>query len=166
MSKNVPIPFRFLLDPVHFLALGLGSGMPRFAPGTWGTLMALVLFVLAYRFFGVISWYWLSLIVIVGAVLGVYLCGKAARDLGVHDHGGIVWDEFIGFWLCLIGIPPGWYWLLAAFVLFRIFDILKPAPIKWADQKVHGGLGIMLDDLIAGAYVLVILHAAKWALGA
>lgn len=166
MSKNAPIPFRFLFNPVHFLALGLGSGMPRFAPGTWGTLMALVLFVLAYRFFGVISWYWLSLIVIVGAVLGVYLCGKTARDLGVHDHGGIVWDEFIGFWLCLIGIPPGWYWLLAAFVLFRIFDILKPAPIKWADQKVHGGLGIMLDDLIAGAYVLVILHAAKWALGA
>ncbi|MEQ9023259.1 MAG: phosphatidylglycerophosphatase A [Pseudomonadales bacterium] len=165
MSKNIAIPFRFLLDPVHFLALGLGSGMPRFAPGTWGTLMALILFLLAHRVFGAVHWSWLSLVVIAGALSGIYLCGKTARDLGVHDHGAIVWDEFIGFWLCLIGIPVGWYWLLAAFVLFRIFDILKPLPIKWADQKVHGGLGVMLDDLIAGAYVLAILHAAKWALG-
>ncbi len=166
MSKNAPIPFQFLLHPVHFLALGFGSGMPRVAPGTWGTLMALGLFVLVHWLVGGFHWGWLLLVVVIGSVLGVYVCGKTARDLGVHDHSGIVWDEFIGFWLCMIGIPVGWPWLLAAFLLFRFFDILKPFPIKWADQQVEAGLGIMMDDLIAGAYALVILHSAKWALGA
>jgi len=166
MSKNAAIPVQFLLHPVHFLALGLGSGMPRVAPGTWGTLMALALFILAYWLFGAIHWHWLLAVVIAGAIIGIYLCDKTAKDLGVHDHGGIVWDEFIGFWLCLIGIPVGWHWLVAAFVLFRFFDILKPLPIKWVDRQVQGGLGIMLDDIIAGAYVLLILHAAKWAIGA
>lgn len=166
MSKNPPIALQFLFHPVHFLALGLGSGMPRIAPGTWGTLMALVLFVLAHWQLGGFHWIWLISVVIIGSILGVYLCGKTARDLGVHDHSGIVWDEFVGLWLCLVGIPFSWPWLLAAFVLFRIFDILKPFPIKWADRQVEGGLGIMLDDLLAGAYVLAILHAVKWVLGA
>lgn len=162
MSTNTPINLQFLLHPVHFLALGLGSGMPRHAPGTFGTLAALIIFLVCHLLFGPVHWLVFLLFLMGGTLFGVYLCGKTASDLGVHDHGGIVWDEFVGFWMCMFLIPVTWYWLLAAFVLFRFFDIVKPWPIQWADQKVSGGLGIMLDDLIAAAYVLVILHTVKW----
>lgn len=155
MSKNQPIPFRFLCHPVHFLALGLGSGMPRFMPGTWGTLAAAVIFVLAYVAFGPLDWPIYLGFCMFSALVGIYLCGKTADDLGVHDHSGIVWDEFVGFWLTMFLVPVTWYWLLIAFVLFRIFDILKPWPIGWADKKVQGGAGIMLDDLIAALYAWV-----------
>ena len=164
MSNQPPISPRFLFHPVHFLALGLGSGMPRIAPGTFGTLVALVLFVLAHWALGPVHWALFLALLVVAALFGIYLCGKTAEDLGVHDHGGIVWDEFVGFWFCMFLIPVTWPWLLAAFLLFRFFDIVKPWPIKWADQKVSGGLGIMLDDLIAAIYVLCILHLAKWLL--
>lgn len=162
MSKNDSINLQFLLNPVHFLALGLGSGMPRYAPGTFGTLAALIIFLVCHSLFGPIHWLVFLLTLIGSTLLGIYLCGKTASDLGVHDHGGIVWDEFVGFWMCMFLIPVTWYWLLAAFVLFRFFDIVKPWPIQWVDQKVSGGIGIMLDDLIAAAYVLIILHLAKW----
>lgn len=165
MSKNTPIDAKFLFHPVHFLALGLGSGMPRVAPGTFGTLAALGLFLIAHILFGPIHWAVHIAILVVTTVLGVYLCDKTAENLGVHDHGGIVWDEFVGFWACMLLIPVTWGWVLAAFVLFRFFDIVKPWPIKWADQKVSGGLGIMLDDLIAAGYVLIILHLVKFILG-
>jgi len=160
MSKNSPIPFCFLWHPVHFLALGLGSGMPRFMPGTWGTVAAVAIFMLAYAFFGVFSWPWHLGICVIAALVGIYLCGKTAGVLGVHDHSGIVWDEFVGFWLTMFLVPVTWYWLLAAFVLFRIFDILKPWPINWADKKVHGGAGIMLDDIIAAIYAWLCIQAA------
>jgi len=161
MSISTPIPLKFLLHPVHFLSLGFGSGMSPKAPGTFGTLAALVAFVIAHNIFGPIPWEPYLIVLSVSGLLGVYLCGKTASDLGVHDHGGIVWDEFVGFWLCLFLVPVTWFWLVTAFVLFRIFDIFKPWPIKWIDQKVSGGLGIMLDDILAGAYVLAILHLLK-----
>lgn len=162
MSLSTPIPFKFLLHPVHFLALGLGSGMAPKAPGTFGTLAALIIFVAAYALFGVVSWPVYIAMLVITTVFGVYLCDKTARDLGVHDHGGIVWDEFVGFWLCMLFIPVTWYWLLTAFVLFRVFDIFKPWPIKWVDEKVSGGFGIMLDDILAAVYVLGIMHMANW----
>ena len=160
MSKNSPIPLSFLWHPVHFLALGLGSGMPRFMPGTWGTIAALALFVLAYAIFGEFSWPLYLGVCIFTGIVGIYLCGKTADDLGVHDHSGIVWDEFVGFWLTMFLVPITWYWVLAAFVLFRIFDILKPWPINWADKKLHGGAGIMLDDIIAAIYAWLCLQIA------
>lgn len=161
MSERTPIPLHFLLNPVHFLALGLGSGMPRYAPGTFGTVGALVLLWVAYVLIGPVHWGWLALWLFFATLAGIYICGRTAEDLGVHDHGGIVWDEFVGFWLCMFMIPVTWQWLLAAFVLFRFFDIVKPWPIKWADRHVSGGWGIMLDDLIAALYVLIILHSAR-----
>jgi len=100
--------------------------------------------------------------IVVAFVVGVYLCERTSRDLGVHDHGGIVWDEFVGLWITLILVPPGWGWLLLGFVLFRFFDIIKPQPIGWADKKVAGGFGIMLDDVLAGIYAWAVLQVCVW----
>lgn len=148
-------------NPIHLAAFGFGSGAPRRAPGTWGTLAALLPY-LALRELPLLSY---LAVIGVAFVLGIYLCHKTSQDLGVHDHGGIVWDEFVGLWITLILVPPGWGWLLAGFVLFRFFDILKPWPIRWADKRVSGGFGIMLDDVLAGIYALVLLQLAAhfWA---
>ena len=103
-----------------------------------------------------------------GFAFGVWICEKTSQDLGVHDHGGIVFDEWIGLWLTLIWLPWGdnlahnLAWLSAGFVAFRFFDILKPWPIRWLDAKVHGGFGIMIDDLIAGFFALACLQGANW----
>ena len=93
-------------------------------------------------------------------LFGIWLCDSVSRDLGVHDHGGIVWDEWVGFLLTLWLAPPGWGWLLAGFVLFRLFDILKPWPIGWLDRRLSGGLGIMLDDLVAGFFGFIVIQLA------
>jgi phosphatidylglycerophosphatase A len=90
------------------------------------------------------------------------LCGRTSRDLGVHDHGGIVWDEFVGYWITMIAVPVDWVWALAGFILFRLFDILKPWPIGPVDKRVHGGLGIMLDDVLAGVMAAAVLHGLIW----
>jgi len=156
-SQPQPLDFCFK-HPIHFMAYGFGSGLSPKAPGTMGTLAAVVIYLL-------ISGLPLGLYVsIVGvtAVAGCYICHKAAADLGVHDHGSIVWDEFVGFWLTMIAIPAQWPWILAGFLLFRFFDVIKPWPISWLDSKVGGGLGIMVDDLVAGLFSLAILHLALW----
>ncbi len=141
---------------VHFLAFGFGSGAAPKAPGTFGTLAAIPVFLLL-AFLPL----WAYLVVLVLAfALGVYLCGQASKDMGVHDHGGIVWDEFVGFWITMIALPVHWAWIIAGFVLFRFFDIIKPWPIGWLDKRVHGGLGIMIDDVIAGIFALAILQVA------
>lgn len=145
-------------NPVHLLAFGFGSGAATKAPGTWGTLAAVVPY-LALAQLPLLAY--LS-VVLLAFIAGVYICGRTAADLGVHDHGGIVWDEFVGLWISLIALPAGWPWLVAGFVLFRIFDIAKPWPIGWADRLVSGGLGIMLDDVLAGFYTLFILQLAAW----
>ena len=133
-------------DPWQFIAFGFGSGAIRPAPGTWGTLVGLAFvpflqLLPAWGFLGVIA---------LGTLFGCWLCDKGSRDLGVHDHGGIVWDEIIGIWITCWLLPNGWGWWVAAFVAFRVFDILKPWPIRWIDRHVHGGVGIMLDDVLAG----------------
>ncbi|MBQ0756221.1 MAG: phosphatidylglycerophosphatase A, partial [Amphritea sp.] len=133
-------------NPVHFLAFGLGSGAAPWAPGTVGTLAAIPFFLLMQP----LSLFWYGVILLVTSLIGIYLCGKTSDDMGVHDHGGIVWDEFVGYWLTMFAAPPGWLWIIIGFVLFRVFDIIKPWPISWADKKVAGGLGIMLDDILAG----------------
>jgi phosphatidylglycerophosphatase A len=140
-------------NPVHFLAFGFGSGAVRHAPGTWGTL-ASVPFVPLWQHMPLSGY---LTVLVISSLLGIWLCGRTAKDLGVHDHGGIVWDEFVGYWLTMLLAPPGWLWLLGGFVLFRFFDILKPWPIGWVDRKVRGGLGIMLDDILAGLMALAVL---------
>ncbi|MDM7858859.1 phosphatidylglycerophosphatase A family protein [Thiopseudomonas acetoxidans] len=142
----------------HFLAFGFGTGLARKAPGTWGTLAGLV-------FVPFLQWLALPValaIIAVATLFGVWLCGKVADDLGVHDHGGIVWDEIVGIWLTLILLPAHWIWWLAGFVVFRLFDILKPWPISVLDRKVNGGLGIMLDDLLAAVFAAFVLLCAQW----
>lgn len=141
-------------NPVHLLALGLGSGASPWAPGTIGTLAALPFAWLL----GQLPLLPYLAITALCFVLGIHLCDRTARDLGVHDHPSIVWDEFVGLFVTLIAVPPSWLNLLLGFVLFRIFDIFKPWPIGWLDRQVSGGLGIMLDDLVAGIYAWLLLQ--------
>jgi phosphatidylglycerophosphatase A len=137
------------------LAFGFGSGAAPTAPGTFGTLAAGILYLLLLVHLP--DGYYL-LVLLASALAGVYICGKTAQDIGVHDHGGIVWDEFVGLWITLLWVPAGWVWLVFGFALFRLFDILKPWPIGWLDQHVHGGWGIMLDDIVAGLMALACLQ--------
>lgn len=150
---SIPEHFSFK-NLTHILAFGLGSGLAKVAPGTWGSLVGVLL---ALPLLG--APVWLLLVVLIGGFfLGVYLCGKTAQDLGVHDHGGIVWDEFVGQWLVLFFMPEkSWPYIILAFLLFRVFDVIKPWPIKWLDKKVHGGFGIMIDDVLAGIFALLCL---------
>lgn len=148
-------------NPIHLLAFGFGSGAAPKAPGTFGTAAAII----PYLFLAELPLLPYLLVILVSFVAGIYICGKTSEDMGVHDHGGIVWDEFVGLWITLIAVPNHWGWILAGFVLFRIFDIIKPWPIGWADKQVSGGLGIMLDDVIAGVFALGCLQlAALWLL--
>jgi len=151
MNKVPPSVFR---NPVHFLAFGLGSGAAPRAPGTFGTLAAVPLYLLLDML--PLPYYLLALIVAFG--VGIWLCEVTSRDLGVHDHGGIVWDEFVGYWLTMVAAPPGWLWMVVGFGLFRFFDIVKPFPIGWLDRRVPGGLGIMLDDAVAGSFAWLCLQ--------
>lgn len=154
--RSRPLGLAALAEPRRFLALGLGSGLAPVAPGTFGTLAAIPLFLLLQTL--PVSAY--IAVVAAAFLLGIWLCGVTARQLGVHDHPGIVWDEFVGYWVTMLAAPPGWWWLVAGFVLFRLFDILKPWPIRWIDRRVGGGFGIMLDDLIAGGMAWLVLQAA------
>lgn len=155
MAKK-PIPVALLKDPVHFLSLGFGSGLAPVAPGTFGTLAAIPVYWLLQP----VSLFYYVAITVFCCVIGVWLCGKTADDLGVHDHPGIVWDEIAGFLITMTAAPADWKWVVIGFVLFRIFDILKPWPIRWIDRKVSGGLGIMLDDIIAGVFAMLVLQSA------
>lgn len=154
-------------NPIHFLAFGMGSGLAPKAPGTFGTLAALPFWWFLLKDVPTLPY---LAVILSGFSLGVLLCEITSRDMGVHDFGGIVWDEWIGVWLTLLWLPTGgsfWQdmaWLTYGFVLFRFFDIIKPWPIKWLDQKVHGGFGIMIDDVIAGLFALVLLQATAWAI--
>lgn len=143
-------------NPRLLLALGFGSGLAPKAPGTFGTLAALPLFLLLQP----LGWPVYAGLLLAATWLGVYLCDYAGKYLGVSDHGAIVWDEFVGLWLTLFMVPAGWLWLLYGFVLFRLFDIAKPWPIGWADRQVKGGLGVMLDDILAGLMALVVLQCS------
>jgi phosphatidylglycerophosphatase A len=147
-----------LTDPVHILAFGFGTGLSPFAPGTVGSLVG-VLF----------AWLTLDLglplqlgIAAAISLSGIWICGESARRIGVHDHGGIVWDEIAGMYITLLAAPPtvaGW---ILGFVLFRAFDIAKPWPIRDLDHRLGGGLGIMLDDLAAALYALILLGLYGW----
>lgn len=148
MTNNKKDPtWAFLVShPAHFFGLGFGSGLTGFAPGTFGTLAAIPL----WLFIAEQSFVLQCAIIVVASVIGVYFCGKTASDLGTHDHGAIVWDEFVGYWIAMLFAPAGWLWVVIGFILFRFFDIVKPWPISYLDKHVHGGVGIMVDDIVAG----------------
>ncbi len=154
--------WRLLADPGHLLALGFGTGLAPTAPGTFGTLAGVVLYLPASRL-ALLPYLGLTLALL---VLGVWLSGRCAGKLGVHDHPAIVWDEVVGLFVTMTAAPPGAGWLLAGFGLFRLFDILKPWPIAVLDRRLGGGLGIMLDDVLAGVVAALCLQLAAWVLGA
>ncbi len=147
---------RICRNPVYLAAFGFGSGLAPLAPGTFGTLVGVPVF------WAISAWslpaYLLATLAL--TLLGVWLCGHTARGLGVHDHPGIVWDEIVGYLVTMTTLPADWTWMLAGFVAFRFFDIVKPWPIQAIDSHLEGGLGIMLDDLLAGFYAAAILQAA------
>lgn len=152
ISNNNPHFSDLLRSPRLMLAFGFGSGLSPKAPGTMGTLAAVPIWLLMAPLAPELYW----LLVLLAFFLGIYLCGSVSRQLQTHDHGGIVWDEFVGFWIVMPFIPSHPWSLILGFVLFRLFDIAKPWPINWLDKKVHGGLGIMLDDVVAGLYAALV----------
>lgn len=157
-KKTASLPRKVLTDPVNFLAFGCGTGLAPFAPGTVGSLPGMLLFWLTmdyglYVQFGVLA---------VLVVAGIWLCGESARRIGVHDHGGIVWDEITGMYATLIVAPVSVLGWVLAFALFRLMDIVKPWPIRDLDHRMEGGLGIMLDDLVAALYAAVMLGLYRW----
>ncbi|NKB35136.1 MAG: phosphatidylglycerophosphatase A [Pseudomonadales bacterium] len=144
-----------LTNPIHFVAFGFGAGLAPKAPGTFGTVVAIPFYLLLVH---TNLWIYAGVIVL-SFLFGVWLCGKSAEALGIHDHGGIVWDEIVGYWITMFLAPAGWPWILLGFGLFRLLDILKPWPIKLIDQRVEGGLGIMLDDVLAGIMAALCIQA-------
>jgi phosphatidylglycerophosphatase A len=147
-----------LTDPVHILAFGFGTGLAPFAPGTVGSLLGVLLAWLTLDL-GLIA----QIGVATGVILaGIWICGESARRLGIHDHGGIVWDEIAGMYVTLLVAPFTLTAWILAFLLFRAFDIVKPWPIRDLDHRLGGGLGIMLDDLVAALYAAVLLALYGW----
>ena len=147
-----------LKNPIHFLALGFGSGLVSKAPGTFGTLAALPLYFLMMN----LSLTLFIAITIAITVVGFWICDKAANDMQVHDHGAIVWDEVAGMLITMIAAPVGWLPIIVGFALFRFFDILKPWPIKLLDRHVKGGFGIMIDDVLAGVFAAICLQTIHY----
>lgn len=154
---------RFMLGhPARVLAQGFGSGLSPIMPGTAGTLFAWLSYVvLTARWPGIFTPTTWAAIIVIGYVIGVAACGKTGRDLGVADHGSMVWDEIIAFWLVLLFIMPAdWRTQCWAFFWFRFFDMVKPPPIAYFDARYKGGFGVMWDDIVAAFYTLLIF--ALW----
>jgi phosphatidylglycerophosphatase A len=152
-------PSRVLLrDPAGWIATGFGSGLAPRAPGTVGTLAALLPW-LALRELPL--WGYLAA-VLAAFALGVWAAQRVIERLRIEDPGLVVWDEFVGLWITLIAVPDGWAWVVIGFGLFRLFDIAKPWPVSWADARLKGGFGAMFDDALAGLYALAALQALAW----
>lgn len=153
MNQNFNIKQVFQ-DPLSFIAFGFGSGLSPIMPGTCGTIMGVIWYLLLCK---LPFWIYLSFIVIAYGI-GIWICENVSNKLGVHDYPGIVWDEMVGFWITMIGIPCDIMTVISGFVLFRIFDIWKPWPISWVNNNIKGGHGIMFDDLLAAIPSCVILN--------
>jgi len=147
-----------LKDPVHILAFGFGTGLAPVAPGTFGSLPGILLFWLTMDF----GLYVQLGIAVAITLAGIWICGESARRIGVHDHGGIVWDEIVGMYVTLLAAPVSVLGWVLAFVFFRIMDIVKPWPIRDLDHRIDGGVGIMLDDLAAALYAAILLGLYGW----
>ena len=154
-SLKIEIPVKMLLNPVHFFSLGFGSGLTPKLPGTAGTLIGALVFILMPD----MNWIAYLAIVICAFLFGIFCCQYTAKSLNVHDHPSIVYDEIVGYLVTMFMVPKDWVWILVGFILFRAFDILKPWPISAIDSHVKNGIGIMLDDLIAALFSLSIIQA-------
>lgn len=154
MKSTKKIPVSYLKNPIHAIALGFGSGLMPKAPGTFGTLAAIPVYFLIQDF----SLWFYVLITVAVSIVGIWICNYTSQALNVHDHPGIVIDEIAGYLITMIAAPVSFMWLIIGFVLFRFFDIIKPWPISWLDKKVTGGFGIMLDDIVAGVFALIIMQ--------
>jgi len=155
--KNVPV--KLLLHPAHFLSLGFGSGLLPKAPGTFGTLAAIPLYLLMSHYLTNVLY---VIVTVAMLVIGIWICGMTEKAIGIHDHGSIVWDEVVGFLITMLFAPVTWWTVLAGFLLFRLFDILKPFPVSWLDRHMQGGLGTMMDDVAAGVLAWVSLQLLLW----
>lgn len=145
---------QLLKRPTAFLAYGFGSGLAPKAPGTFGTLAAIPVFYLMQPL-PIVSYLVLTAFLF---ILGIWFCQKTVDWLQQDDPSAIVWDEIVGYLITMAAAPSGWLWIVLGFVLFRLFDIVKPWPVSLADKKLHGGFGVMLDDVIAGLYALLVLQ--------
>lgn len=145
-------------DPVYFFVFGFGTGLFKRAPGTWGTLAGVLVYLLIAKCSPTVY----LILVMLAFIAGVWGCERVSRGLKVHDYSGIVWDEVVGYLLTMYAVPVHVSWTILGFVLFRVFDIWKPQPIGWIDQRVKGGLGIMLDDVVAAVPAWFILHVLVW----
>ncbi len=141
-------------NPIHLLAYGFGSGLSPIAPGTTGTLVGILIYLLLMP---VPRWAYLVITLLL-FLAGIFICGYSARKMGVEDPGAVNWDEVVGFLVTMAFAPHGWPWVVLGFALFRFFDILKPWPIRWFDRNLHGGLGIMLDDVMAAVPAALIIY--------
>lgn len=155
-----------LSNPIHFSAVGFGSGLSPKAPGTFGTLAAVPLFYLL----ALLSIEWYVGVLVITSLVGFWMCDVTTKAMGVHDHKAIVWDEFVGYWITMLpvlmlypdiktGATIPFLWVAVGFALFRFFDVIKPFPISWLDKKVEGGFGIMIDDIVAGIFAALGLYA-------
>ena len=156
----------FLLShPAHFIALGLGSGLSRVAPGTVGTAWGWLAYLVLQAWLTPLA---IGIVIAVSLVLGWWACTVAARHMGVADPGSIVWDEIVAIWIVLwLAMPMGFWGQLAAFALFRYFDAAKPGPVRWADSCFkgfgwRGGFGILFDDLVAAFCTLLVIALWRW----
>ncbi|GHU25617.1 phosphatidylglycerophosphatase A [Betaproteobacteria bacterium] len=155
-------PLRFLFShPAHLVACGFGSGLSPVAPGTAGTLFAWATYSLLR---GGMTDIELLIFLAICYVAGIFAARRTGNDLGAVDHGSIVWDEIVPFWLVLFVCPPGWLWQMAAFLAFRFFDIVKPQPARFFDERVKNGFGVMADDLVAAIYTVLALMALRYLL--
>jgi phosphatidylglycerophosphatase A len=156
------LSWRQATDPAAFIACGLGSGFIRFAPGTWGSLLAVVIWWWLLSPLGV----WLQLLVIAAVfAVGIWTTGSVQRRFGVVDDGAIVIDEFVGQWLALLALPQEPLLAAAGFGLFRLFDIWKPGPIRYLERSLGGAAGVMADDVLAGIVAAAVLQVTLFALG-
>ncbi|MCL9782178.1 phosphatidylglycerophosphatase A [Vibrio sp. S4M6] len=156
-----------LKNPWHLFATGFGSGLSPIVPGTMGTIASIPFYLLLVQL-PAPAYY---LVVVLACVIGIKICQVTSDDMGVHDHGSIVWDEFAGYWITMLVVPYlhintlDWRWVVAGFVIFRFFDMVKPWPISWLDKRVGGGFGIMVDDILAGIMSLIVLTLVGYYFG-
>jgi thiamine-monophosphate kinase len=154
-TKPKPTPFS---NPIQFLAFGFGSGLAPKAPGTAGTVMAIPLYLLMSN----LSLPLYTAVTLIGCIVGIWICGRASAQLKVHDHPGIVWDEFAGFWITMWALPTCWLSVVLGFAAFRFLDIVKPWPIRYFDKNAGGGFGIMIDDILAGIASCAVVHGVLY----
>jgi phosphatidylglycerophosphatase A len=156
--KVPPIPDSIWKNPWHFIAFGFGTGAIPIAPGTFGTLIAIPIYLYLESYSN--TFYFIFLILF--TFFSIWLCEKVSDEIKVDDHQGMNIDEIVGFLVTMFWAPYGWKWILLGFILFRVFDILKPWPIRQIDARMKGGVGMILDDVLAGVYSFLIIQVIAW----